>query len=133
MRFYVATGLVNRDQAQDMIAFIQDRGHLPVYDWTAHGDVRGQGTERLAEVAFSEYSAVRDAELVLLMLPGGCGTHTELGIALGTRANKRILLWSATGKEFEDGPNTCVFYHHLAVERIVCPYEELKERLSAVL
>lgn len=132
MRFYVATGLENRDLAQDMIAFIQGRGHMPVYDWTAHGDIRGQGGDRLMEVASSEYSAVKDAEFVLMMLPGGCGTHTELGIALGTRSNKRILLWSATGKEFEDGSNTCVFYHHLALERIVCSYEELKEHLTTI-
>lgn len=133
MRFYVASGLENRELARDMIAFIEGRGHTPVYDWTTHGDVRGEGKERLMAVASSEYSAVRDAELMLVLLPGGPGTHTELGIALGTRSNKRILLWSASGKEFEDGPSTCAFYHHLALEQLVCSYEELKQRLSAIL
>lgn len=133
MRFYVASGLENRDLAEDMIVFIHGRGHLPVYDWTVHGDVRGQGAGRLREVATHECSAVREAEFVLVMLPGGYGTHTELGIALGSRSNKRIVLWSATGKEFEDGPYTCAFYHHMSVERIVCPYENLKARLCGMI
>ncbi len=133
MRFYIASGLENRALAKDMLTFIQGRGHMPVYDWTAHGDVRGQGEQRLSEVAASESGAVRDAEFVLIMLPGGCGTHTELGLALGTRSNKRILLWSATGKEFVDGPDTCVFYHHRSVERLVCSYAELKQRLESIL
>lgn len=133
MRFYIASGLENRALAKDMLLFLQGRGHMPVYDWMAHGDVRGQGEERLAEVAASESGAVRDAELILVMLPGGCGTHTELGLALGTRSNKRIMLWSATGKEFVDGPDTCVFYYHRSVERLVCSYAELKQRLATIL
>ncbi|MEA5059561.1 MAG: hypothetical protein VB049_05955 [Candidatus Pelethousia sp.] len=133
MRFYVASGLENRELAKTMISFIQARGHLPVYDWTVHGDVRGQGEARLMDVAAQEYGAVREAEFVFIMLPGGCGTHTELGIALGSHANKRIVLWSATGREFQDGPNTCVFYHHRAVERIVCPFEELMQRLNGMV
>ena len=133
MRFYIASGLENRALAKDMLAFIEGRGHIPVYDWTAHGDVRGQGEERLVEVAAFESAAVRDAEFMLVMLPGGYGTHTELGIALGTRSNKRILLWSATGKEFTDGPDTCVFYHHRSVERITCSYPELKQFITTIL
>lgn len=133
MRFYVASGLENRERAQDIIQFLAKHGHMPTYDWTTHGDVRGEGVDRLMAVASNEVSAVRDAELVIVMLPGGQGTHTELGIALATRANKRVLLWSATGEEFEDGQKTCVFYHHLAVERLACPYEELVERLQKTL
>lgn len=133
MRFYVASGLENRDRAREIIQLLSERGHMPTYDWTAHGDVRGEGAERLMAVASNEVSAVRDAELVIVMLPGGQGTHTELGIALATRANKRILLWSATGEEFEDGPKTCAFYHHLAVEQLACPYEALVERLHGAL
>lgn len=47
MRFYVASGLANREQAMDMIRFLSSRGHTPTYDWTEHGDVRGQGLDRL--------------------------------------------------------------------------------------
>jgi len=133
VRFYIASGLENRELVKDMMDFFRNSGHEPAYDWTAHGDVRGQGLNRLMEVAISEYNAVRDAEFLLVMFPGGKGTHTEIGIGLGAHANKRIVLWSATGKEFEDGPDTCAFYHHQAIEKLVCSYDELKERLSAIL
>ena len=133
MRFYVASGLENRELAADMVRFIAERGHMPIYDWTEHGDVRGQGEDRLMEVASNDLFAVRDSEIAIFLLPGDKVTHTELGIALATRSNKRIMLWSSTGKEFEDGSDTCVFYHHRGVERIVCSFAEFKKQLSAIL
>ena len=88
------------------------------------------GAERMSEVAFNELRAVRDAELVVARLPGGQGTHTELGVALATRSNKRIILWSETGDEFAFDNRTCTFYFHPAAERVVCPFEELLEILN---
>ena len=105
-------------------------GHEQTYDWTTHGDIRHEGAERMSEVAFNELRAVRDAELVVALLPGGQGTHTELGVALATRSNKRIILWSETGDEFAFDNRTCTFYFHPAAERVVCPFEELLEILN---
>lgn len=68
-----------------------------------------------------------------MLLPGGQGTHTELGIALATRANKRIMLWSETGKEFLDNADTCVFYHHMSIEQVTCSYQALKAKLCDCL
>lgn len=71
MRFYVASGLANREQAMDMIRFLSSRGHTPTYDWTEHGDVRGQGLDRLQMVATSETSAVRMRSLSLCCSQAG--------------------------------------------------------------
>ena len=131
MKFYVASGLVNRDRVRSVVDALAALGHTPAYDWTLHGDVRRCGEERMREVAGKEAQGVVESELVLLMLPGGAGTHTELGLALAARGNKRILLWSATGREFQ-GNETCVFYHHPAVRRICCPFEELMEALPTL-
>jgi hypothetical protein len=60
-------------------------------------------------------------EFVVLILPGRFGTHAELGIALQPVGNKRILLWSETRAPFRRHEGFCVFYHHPAVERFVCP------------
>ena len=100
MRFYIATGLVNAEHARKAAEVLRRNGHEQTYDWTTHGDIRHEGAERMSEVAFNELRAVRDAELVVALLPGGQGTHTELGVALATRSNKRIILWSETGDEF---------------------------------
>lgn len=130
MRFYIATGLSNTANARTLAAVLRARGHEQAYDWTTHGDIRREGDARMSEVAFNELRAVRDAELVVVLLPGGRGTHTELGGAIATRSNKRILLWSATGDEFLFNENTCTFYFHPCVERVVCSFEELMDRLD---
>ncbi|MDR0839845.1 MAG: hypothetical protein LBN26_00435 [Christensenellaceae bacterium] len=132
MRFYVASGLPNRERAADAVRFLTSLGHTPSYDWTAHGDVRSEGEARMGQVSTNELAAVCDAELVVVLLPGGPGTHTELGAALATREDKRIFLWSQEESALGGGPQTCVFYHHPAVTRICCPYEELLQQLAAL-
>ena len=133
MNFYVASGLINRERVAQVVEWLKARGGTPAYDWTRHGDVRSQGEERMQAVSQNEVNAVCESDLVLALLPGGKGTHIELGIALATRANKRILLWSETGAEFGGGQDTCVFYHHPALTRIVCPFDALPAQLQLAL
>ena len=130
MRFYIATSLNNAAYASRLAEVLKARGHEHTYDWTAHGDIRREGDVRMGEVAFNELRAVRDAELVVVLLPGGKGTHTELGMAIATRSNKGIILWSADGEEFNFDERACTFYFHPSVERLVCPFEELLVRLD---
>lgn len=130
MRFYIATGLQNAEMASCLAAVLKARGHEQTYDWTVHGDIRREGELRMGEVAFNELRAVRDAELVVVLLPGGSGTHTELGVAIATRSNKRIILWSADGDQFNFDERSCTFYFHPSIERVVCPFEELLKRLD---
>lgn len=130
MRFYIATGLENARRAAALAIILKKRGHEQTYDWTLHGDIRREGETRMSEVAFNEMRAVRDAELVVVLFPGGNGTHTELGVAIATRSNKRIILWSETGSEFQPDERACTFYFHPSVERVVCPFEELLQKLD---
>lgn len=131
MRFYIATSLKNASLAKELAVVLSRNGHEITYDWMDNGDVRLQGKEKMAEVAFSEVRAVRDAELVVALLPGGVSTHTEIGVAIASRSNKRILIWSESGEEFRDSNNCCAFYFHPAVERIVCKFDELINKLDA--
>lgn len=130
MRFYIATGLQHAQRASELAEVLKNRGHEHTYDWTVHGDIRREGETRMSEVAFNELRAVRDAELMVVLLPGGTGTHTELGVAIATRGNKRIILWSEKGEEFNYDERACTFYFHPSIERIVCPFEELLRRLD---
>ena len=130
MRFYIATGLPNAWRASTLAEVLKRRGHEHTYDWTVHGDIRREGELRMGEVAFNELRAVRDAELVVVLLPGGSGTHTELGVAIATRGNKRIILWSEEGDEFNFDERACTFYFHPSIERVICPFEELLRRLD---
>lgn len=131
MRFYISTGLPNFARANELAKVLIARGHEQTHDWTISGDVRRDGPAAMSEVAFNELRAVRDAELVVLLLPGGKGTHTELGMAIATRSNKRIILWNETEDAFASDERTCTFYFHPSIERVVCPFEELLRRLDS--
>ena len=132
MKYYVASGVSNAEKVNQAAAALNAAGHQRTYDWTGHGDVSKADPQFKRHVAASESMGVLEAELVVLLLPGRFGTHAELGMALATADNKRILLWSETPAPFDGTEGFCVFYHHPAVERVVCPFEELLETLSRI-
>lgn len=132
MKFYIASGLPNAERVSLAANVLKQSGYEHLYDWTAHRDVRSCGQKRMREVSLNETRAAADCDLLLVLLPGGAGTHTELGIALAG-GKKRILLWSETGEEFDDSGKTCVFYFHPAVERIQCSFEYLIKLLAEII
>ena len=132
MKFYVASGVSNAEKVNLAAAALNAAGHERTYDWTGHGDVSKAEPEFKRHVAASESRGVLDAELVVLLLPGRFGTHAELGMALASAESKRILLWSESPTPFDGTEGFCVFYHHPAVERVVCPFDELLEQLKAL-
>ena len=132
MLFYVASGLQNSAKAKEIINMLESMGHECAYNWTKHNDVRSEGPERMTDVAYFESTAVKYAELVVVLLPGGAGTHTELRMAIASKTNKRIIIWSETGAHFASDSNTCVFYFHSTVERITGSIEVLRDFLKNV-
>lgn len=130
MKYYVASGVPNAEKVNIVADLLNKKGHVRTYDWTKHGSVADAPPERKREVAHTEASAVQAAELVVLLLPGRFGTHAELGLAIGSAENKRILLWSETDAPFSGESGFCVFYHHPTVERLVCSFDELLKTLT---
>jgi hypothetical protein len=104
----------------------------------------GAATESLEAVCF-------DADIGLLiqpgiaLLPGGRGTHAELGAALGTQVfgealaacnpgivcdRRPICIYSPTPEEdFGTTKKTCAFYHHPNVQR----FDDLDEMVGWLL
>lgn len=115
MSFYVASGLANIPTVRKVIKrclAIGGFGEL-TYDWTTHGGVYGQGEEVYQSLANVELRAVLRADYVFVVLPGGRGTHVELGAALAS--GKTItLLRSAV----ETADKFCVFHHHPALVQL---------------
>lgn len=132
MKFYVASGVSNAEKVNQAAESLKSAGHERTYDWTGHGDVSKANPDFKRHVASSESRGVLEAELVVLLLPGRFGTHAELGMALATADNKRILLWSETPAPFDGTEGFCVFYHHPAVERVVCSFDEFLVRLKSI-
>ena len=81
-------------------------------------------------MAVNEAKGVLSAEIVIVLLPGGFGTHAELGIALGS--GKRIILHSADNEVFTACEKTCAFYHHGNVFRLVCNLNDTNAFLEAI-
>jgi nucleoside 2-deoxyribosyltransferase len=125
MKVYIATGLEFAATQNRVRDALMAAGHEITYDWSAHGSVQSEGEKRIAEVAELEMGGVRDADVVIVLLPGGRGTHTELGMAIAWR--KPVLVVAIPhGRAFhaQDG-RTCAFYYAPLVRRVyVSAYED---------
>lgn len=133
MKIYIASSLENKEKAAQLIHRIRLSGHTITYDWTQRGDVRNDGELAMMETAQSEVNAVTAADMVIIMLPGGRGTHTELGVALATRERKKIWVWADNDAPFGPGTDTCVFYHHPDVTCLSCSLDELCKRVNEAM
>jgi nucleoside 2-deoxyribosyltransferase len=128
MKFYIATS-TSRMSAHNLVREeLKKAGHTITYDWTSHGSVRDTTLARLREVAHAEFQGILEADFVLVLLPGGKGTHAELGFSLGIQ--KPVFIHSEDPTAFELGPQACAFYHHSEVVRLVGPIERCVEFLQ---
>lgn len=123
MRYYIATSLERHTDHNLVRDAMAAEGHEITYDWSVHGPVWAAGVGRIREVAQLETQGVLDADVVIVLLPGGRGTHAELGMAIA--AGKPILLHCADTAMFEAVPETCAFYHHPLVMAASGPLERL--------
>ena len=115
MKIYIATKLANTEQYAEVRQLLMALGHQITYDWTVHGSVKDASLERLREVGHREEDGIRVADAVIGLLPGGRGTHWELGFASGQ--GKPIILLGDK-KYFELGSDTTTFYHVDGVLRV---------------
>lgn len=120
-RFYIASGLENAAAAQRVAADLTARGWTLTYGWWTHGSVQAEGVERIAEVAALERRGVLSADVVIALLPGGNGTHWEMGIADG--AGIPVVLCGTEAQRMRNG-RECAFYRGAHV-RIVESEEEI--------
>lgn len=111
MKVYVASKLSNIDNAKRVIEYLKGIGYEISYDWTEHGSVNGQGPVRYREVADAEMRGVVEADVVVALLPGGAGTHCEIGAAIALK--KRVIV---VGNH--DAPYPCAFHYATGVDRI---------------
>jgi hypothetical protein len=136
-KFYIASSLDNAGQVRQLAETLKAAGWTHTYDWTVHGSVAGQGEQAFVDTATAEVEGVRWADVVVVLLPGGRGTHVELGIALAEavfgQANgfeTRICIYSPTpDKDFGTEKTTCAFYHHPNVQR----FDDLDEMTGWLL
>jgi nucleoside 2-deoxyribosyltransferase len=105
MKFYIASGLQNKEHVQYVAAHLKASGFSQTYDWTQND--RANSVEKLQEIGEYERNGVLEADFLVLLLPGGKGTHVELGMALAN--HKRVYLYSPN-EDINDFSITSTFY-----------------------
>lgn len=120
--FYIASKLENEKEVRKLAAILKSWGHRHTYDWTAHGAVYRddakpeENAQACAEVAEKEMNGVRTADVVIVLTPGGRGTHAELGMALAL--GKRVIMAGLERHLAGSDGRPCAFYHHPLVKHV---------------
>lgn len=86
MKVYIASTLSNAERVAKLRDRLQNLGIEITYDWTSHGMVLEPGD--LDEIAAQELQGVIDADHLFVVLPGGKGTHVELGAMIAMHLDK---------------------------------------------
>ncbi|MCA0991284.1 nucleoside 2-deoxyribosyltransferase [Guptibacillus hwajinpoensis] len=81
MNFYIASSFQNKQHVQTLATELKRHGLKHTYDWTK--TEKAVTFDELASIGEAELEAVKKADILIVLLPGGKGTHVELGIALG--------------------------------------------------
>lgn len=122
IHYYIASSLSNAAAVMLLRDELKVEGHVHTYDWTGHGAVFKDGATRdenvkiMQKTALAEAEGVTTADVVIVMLPGGKGTHVELGMALALK--KPVIMVSDVhpyhaGQEHNDQRNfPCACWFH---------------------
>jgi nucleoside 2-deoxyribosyltransferase len=105
MKFYIASGLLNKDNVKYVATYLKSCGFVHTYDWTQNE--RADSVEKLKMIGEAERIGVLDADFLIVLLPGGKGTHIELGMALAL--HKRVYLYSPN-EDINNFSTTSTFY-----------------------
>ncbi|WP_442599616.1 nucleoside 2-deoxyribosyltransferase [Neobacillus sp. D3-1R] len=105
MKFYIASGLQNKEMVQYVSAHLKACGLTHTYDWTQNNTPNN--FEELKNIGEAEKKGVLEADFLIVLLPGGKGTHVEFGMALSQQ--KRVYLYSPN-EGIRDLATTSTFY-----------------------
>jgi nucleoside 2-deoxyribosyltransferase len=112
-KFYLATRKDRADQAEKLLESLKSRGWERTFTWTGEDKARA---EEYSEVAVAEIAGIREADILIVLLPGGYGTHVEIGAALAL--GKPVILHAPDEKTLNT-PYPCVFHYHPGVRLLI--------------
>jgi nucleoside 2-deoxyribosyltransferase len=126
-RFYLATRRDRADEANAISAALNPHGWERTLTWSTQ---EGTGSAAHSELAKAELRAVAAADVLIVMLPGGYGTHVEIGAALAL--GKPVILHAPDQKVLET-PYPCVFHYHPSIKLLISETLRIDELLSTLL
>ena len=96
MNFYIASGFQNKHLVHSVANELKHAGWHHTYDWTK--DERAN-EEQLREIGQAERNAVKEADVFLLILDGGNGSHTEFGMAIALEKRYMYIMQETRSKQ----------------------------------
>lgn len=123
-RFYICTGFGNKIQHNYLRDALVELGHEITHDWTfvVHGE---SDDPDWTQHASDDAQGVADADFVPVILPGGLGTHTEMGMALALGKPIFLLTIDPYLRDKIDGNECPSPFYHLPTVHLICPVEGL--------
>lgn len=115
MKFYIASSLSNFNQVNTISNYLTSKGWEHTYNWAKDGMVSNETLEQMIDVAVMEEKAVANADIVIIILPAGRGSHVELGMSIAYR--KKIYIYCEDDRFFKADENTSALYWHPSVIR----------------
>ncbi len=112
-RFYLSTRLDRSGQATELLAKLKTRGWERTFEWETSEPLT---IEEFSKLACSQMAAISEADIVIVLLPGGRGTYAEVGASLAL--GKPVIVY-APDCETLDKPYPCTFHHHPNVKLVV--------------
>lgn len=125
-RFYLATRKDRSKQAEPLLEALKAQGWERTFEWTAQDET---STDGYGEVAQNELAGVRDADVLIVLLPGGFGTHVEIGAAL---ALGKLVILHAPDRQTLETPYPCVFHYHPSVKVLVSEVLDVNAMLDCL-
>src|SRR5579864_3705034 len=125
-RFYLSTRKDRIAEAVVIMEGLRRHGWEQTFDWA---DQEQKGPKEYGDIALAELAGVRDADVLIVLLPGGFGTHVEIGAALAL--GKPVILHAPDRKTLET-PYPCVFHYHPGVKLLISEVLELPAVLACM-
>ncbi len=125
-RFYLATRKDRGQQAGPLLEALKAKGWKRTFEWTPQDEA---STDGYAEVAQKELAGVSEADVLIVLLPGGFGTHVEIGAALAL--GKPVIL-HAPDRQTLETPYPCIFHHHPAVKILISEIPDVDAILACL-
>jgi nucleoside 2-deoxyribosyltransferase len=110
--FYLSTQKDRNDEASPLLEALEAKGWERSFNWSGR---EASSESEYADLAVAEIAGIRSADVVIVILPGGRGTHVEIGAALAM--GKPIVLHAPNRKSLET-PYPCAFHYHPTVKLV---------------
>ncbi|GAB2556087.1 nucleoside 2-deoxyribosyltransferase [Gracilibacillus alcaliphilus] len=122
--FYVASSFKNIDKVREVSHSMKRKRFIQTYDWTLHS--RAATVADLQAIGHAEKEAVTEADIIIVILPAGKGSHIELGMAIAQ--GKQIYLYD-TDQQVNNMASTSTFYHLPDITLVTGSVDQLIEKV----